>query len=296
MATPERDAPRGWLVDKPAGPTSHDVVARVRRGLPRGTKVGHAGTLDPFATGLLVVLAGRATRLARLLSDLPKRYTATVRLGSRSATGDPEGPVTPGGRVPGREAIEAALREVGARGTQRVPAFAAVRVDGERMYRRARRGEDVERPERPVVLYDLRLIAHRPDQDEIDIETRVSSGTYVRQVAVDIGEALGCGGWCAALRRTEVGGLSVAGAVAPEAVALTPPVPLPELLGHLPRRDVGAAGRREVAHGRAVPVPPGVPADAEVLLTDGEEPVALARVRDGLLRPSVVLVDPEPAR
>lgn len=277
-----------WLVDKPAGPTSHDVVARIRRTLPRRTRVGHAGTLDPFATGLLVVLAGRATRLARLLSDQPKRYVATVRLGYRSATGDPEGPITPGGPVPDAGRVMEAVAHVRGATTQRVPAYAAVRVDGERMYARARRGEEVIGPERPVVVYDLTVVRYDPAVGELVIDTRVSKGTYIRQLAADIGERLGCGGYCGALRRVQVGDLGLEGAVPPEGATADTAIPLLRLLGHLPRHEVDDAGLWEVRHGRSVPGE----AAGEVLLHHAGTVVALAAGDGARLRPRVVLADP----
>src|SRR5688500_13026018 len=143
------------LCDKPAGPTSHDVVAQVRRERP-GMKVGHAGTLDPFATGLLLVLLGRATRLQRYLLSLPKTYRATARLGWRSSTGDPDGELVETGRVPDEPALP-----VG-RIRQRVPMTSAVKVGGERLYRKARRGESIETPEREVEIYRAVLVAADP--------------------------------------------------------------------------------------------------------------------------------------
>lgn len=288
MPPDEREAPRAWLVDKPAGPTSHDVVAQIRRRLPRKTKVGHAGTLDPFATGLLVVLAGRATRLARLLSDRPKRYRATVRLGYRSATGDPEGPITPGGPVPPLDGLQEVLAGLSGEQLQRVPAHAAVRVGGERLYAKARRGEVVDRPERPVVVYDLRLAAVDREAGDIVIDTHVSKGTYVRQLASDIGDALGCGGYCLELRRTAVGGLSVDDAVAPDDVDPGDGIPLLRLLEHMPVRELNAEELAHVLHGRPVPGD-GV---GEVVLAAGGEVAAVARAADGLLRPAIVLRDP----
>ncbi|HWH15896.1 MAG TPA: tRNA pseudouridine(55) synthase TruB, partial [Miltoncostaeaceae bacterium] len=256
------DLAAAWLVDKPAGPTSHDVVATVRRNLPRRTRVGHAGTLDPFATGLLVVLAGRATRLAPWLSDLPKGYRATVRLGTRSATGDPEGPLTPGGTLPDPEAVAAAVAAMRGEQRQRVPAHSAVRVEGERLYRRARRGEVVEAPVRSVVVHDIRLVSYdRPAGDAV-IEARVSKGTYLRQIAVDLGEALGCGGYCLALRRTSVGTLDVAEAVAPDVAGTVPGVPLRSALAHLPARELDADEERRVGHGIALPAPGAGEGDA----------------------------------
>src|SRR5690349_16145871 len=144
------ETPQGLLVDKPAGVTSHDVVAGVRR--ERGGKVGHAGTLDPFATGLLILLLGRATRLQRYLLELPKTYLATARLGWRSSTGDPDGELTETGRIP--ERLELPTGEI----EQQVPMTSAVKVGGERLYRKAHRGESVETPTRRVTVYRAELI------------------------------------------------------------------------------------------------------------------------------------------
>src|SRR5215470_7691989 len=177
-----------WLVDKPAGPTSHDVVARIRGRLGRRTRVGHAGTLDPFATGLLVVLVGRATRLARYLSDLDKTYRAAVRFGATSPTGDPEGPVEEMGPPPERAAVERAVAGLVGPSVQRVPAFAAVKVGGQPLYRSARRGEAAERPERPIVVHEARLEAYDAGAGVADLVVRCSKGTYLRQIAVDLGE------------------------------------------------------------------------------------------------------------
>ena len=288
MAPDPREVPRAWLVDKPAGPTSHDIVAAVRRSLPRRTKVGHAGTLDPFATGLLVVLGGRATRLAGLLSDRPKRYVATVRLGVRSATGDPEGPLTPGGPVPPARDVARVVAGMTGEQLQRVPAHAAVKVGGERLYARARRGEEVDRPERAIVVYDLTLSGVGQDPGDIVIDTLVSKGTYVRQLAVDMGERLGCGAYCLTLRRTEVGGLTVDRAVAPDEVDPAGGIPLLELLAHMPVRHLSASEVEDVTHGRPV----AGEGDGETVLAADGEVVAIARPSGGMLRPAIVLRDP----
>jgi tRNA pseudouridine55 synthase len=241
---------RAWLVDKPAGPTSHDIVRDIRRRLPRGTKVGHAGTLDPFATGLLIILAGRATRLADRLSACAKSYRATIRLGARSATGDPEGPITLGGTAPASAELPAALAILAARTTQRVPLYSAVRVGGQRLYEHARRGESVETPEREMRILGLELVTYRPDAAELVLDLEVSKGTYVRQVAVDLGELLGCGAYCQALRRTAVGRLRIADALAPDRVPYVASVPLTTLLADMPTVVV-ASTRRPWASARA---------------------------------------------
>ncbi len=178
------------LYDKPAGVTSHDVVAKVRR--ERGAKAGHAGTLDPFATGLLLILLGRATRLQRFLVGLPKTYLATARLGWRSSTGDSDGELTESGRLP--EALELPTGTV----RQRVPMTSAVRVGGERLYKKAHRGEVVETPERDVEVHRAQLLSSDAEFAHSQIEC--SAGTYVRTLVETLGDA-----YCSDLRRTAVG-------------------------------------------------------------------------------------------
>jgi tRNA pseudouridine55 synthase len=184
------------LVDKPAGVTSHDVVARLRR--EHESKAGHAGTLDPFATGLLIVLIGRpATREQRRFLELPKTYRATARFGAVSTTGDPEGEITETGVLPSGELglPTGAIR-------QRTPAFSAVKLGGERAYRRARRGEELTMPERDVTIYRFECLRREGDRAEFEIEC--SAGTYIRTLIADLGDA-----YCEALRRTRIGPFSV---------------------------------------------------------------------------------------
>jgi tRNA pseudouridine55 synthase len=178
------------LYDKPAGVTSHDVVAEVRR--ERGVKTGHAGTLDPFATGLLLILLGRATRLQRFLVGLPKTYLATARLGWRSSTGDSDGELTETGRVPG--SLELPTGTV----RQRVPMTSAVRVGGERLYKKAHRGEAVETPERDVQVHRAQLLSSAGEFAHFEVEC--SAGTYVRTLVETLGDA-----YCSDLRRTAIG-------------------------------------------------------------------------------------------
>jgi len=178
------------LCDKPAGMTSHAVVGQVRR--ERHCKAGHAGTLDPFATGLLLVMLGRATRLQRFLTELPKTYLATARLGWRSSSGDPEGELTETGHRPG--SLELPTGTV----RQHVPMTSAVRVGGERLYRKARRGETVATPPRDVEIHRAELL--REDGELARYEIECSSGTYVRTLIETLGDA-----YCVELRRTAVG-------------------------------------------------------------------------------------------
>jgi len=196
------------LIDKPAGMSSHDVVARVRRSLA-GVKTGHAGTLDPFATGLLLVLVGRATKSQQLLMGLPKRYEVLARLGARSSTGDPEGDITDTGTLP-PDPPQLPTGEI----RQRPPVYSAIKVGGERAYRRARRGEDFEMPERIVTVTRFEQLWREPGADgegpRAAFVIECGSGTYVRSLIADLGDA-----YCLQLRRSAIGPFDVRDAVAP---------------------------------------------------------------------------------
>src|SRR5207253_1771185 len=205
------------LVAKPAGPTSHDVVDIVRRMLGE-QRVGHLGTLDPFAKGLLVLVVGRATRLATFAADWPKSYEGVMRLGVTTDTDDATGTIVATAPWTGITPVQLAEVVARFRGRyeQRPPAYSAVKIEGERAYRRARRGETVEPAARPVEIRELEIVeAAVPD---LQFRATVSGGTYLRSLARDIGAALGCGAHLSALRRTAVGPFRVENAVAPEAV------------------------------------------------------------------------------
>jgi tRNA pseudouridine55 synthase len=195
------------LVDKPRGPSSFAVVAQIRR--VTGARTGHAGTLDPFATGLLLLLSGRATKLAPCLVGLNKRYLTEIDLTRRTSTGDPEGEVVERHPPPGEAEIGQRLELLRGEIELPIPAASAVKIGGERAYRLARRGVEVEMPVRRSTVHALDVIAYTGETVTLDL--RVSSGTYVRSLAIALG------GHCVTLRRTEVGPFSVAGAVAPEA-------------------------------------------------------------------------------
>ena len=204
------------LVDKPAGITSFGVVARVRRRLSeqlgRKAKVGHTGTLDPFATGLMIIVTGKECRNAMNYSKLDKEYEATIRLGASSSTGDPEGTLTPvSSAEPDEDTVKEALRHFIGEITQTPPAFSAIKVNGRRAYDLAREGKPVEIPPRQVTIYSLELMSY--DYPDIRIRVHVSSGTYIRSLAEDIGTALKTGAYCTELRRTKVGKWSVEDAV-----------------------------------------------------------------------------------
>ena len=252
------------LVDKEAGVTSHDVVYRVRRMVGRGVRVGHAGTLDPFATGLLLVLVGRATRVQRWLMGLPKSYVTTARLGHTSTTGDVEGEIAPGREPDLARLPTGALR-------QRPPAYSAVKVGGRRAYALARAGQAVETPEREVHVSRFDLLGREGDRATFAIDC--SSGTYVRSLIADLGDA-----YCETLRRTRIGPFAVEDAD-PERI-----VPLVEALAFLPAVELAGADAKRAGHGVAVPGH----AEGTVRLIDADGLIALAEPRDGgLLKPVV---------
>jgi tRNA pseudouridine55 synthase len=196
------------LIDKPVGITSHDVVARVRRSLS-GAKTGHAGTLDPFASGLLIVLVGRATKMQSRIMELPKRYETVAQLGALSSTGDPEGEITQTGRLP---ADPPALPTGEIR--QRPPVYSAVKIKGERAYHKARRGESFQMPERIVTVSRFEQLWRRPAGEDEPARAayliECSSGTYVRSLIADLGDA-----YCEGLRRTAIGPFDVREATCP---------------------------------------------------------------------------------
>ena len=266
------------LQDKPAGRSSHDVVAEVRRrvGGPRkgpGTiRVGHAGTLDPFATGLLIVLVGRATKAQRCFMGLQKGYETTARFGWTSTTGDPEGELVETGRRPawidGPVGEEPAGALATGQVTQRPPAYSAVHVDGKRAYALARAGHEVELPEREVHVERF----DRIDPDRFAITC--SAGTYVRSLVADLGDA-----YCTQLRRTSIGPFTVE-------EAGDELIPLGEALARiLPVVRLGEEDARRAGHGVAIGGPAGNPT---VVLADEAGPIALAEPREGgLLKPVV---------
>src|SRR4051812_28257104 len=255
------------LAAKPAGVTSHDVVAAERRKLGKSVKVGHAGTLDPFATGLLLVLVGSATRAQRWLMELPKTYRAVARLGWTSDTGDRDGEPVETGRVP------ASLTLPTGEMLQRPPAYSAVKVGGERLYKKARRGEAVEGEPRPVTVHRFEQLWR--EGDRVGLELEVSSGTYVRQLVADLGDA-----YCEELERTAIGPFRLA-----EAETF---VPLAEALAFIPSVDLSAPDAARASNGVAVV---GEASREEVGEASGEDVrlihegrlIGIARAEEGML-------------
>jgi tRNA pseudouridine55 synthase len=279
-------------VDKPAGLTSHDAVQRVRRAL-RTRQAGHTGTLDPFATGLLVVLVGRATRLARFVESEAKTYLATARLGVRTDTDDLTGTVIAERPVAGMslDRLREALAGFAGAQRQRPPAYSAKHVGGERSYRLARRGAAVEPAETTVTVHRIELVAWEPPA--VTFRATVSPGTYLRAIGRDLGDRLGVGGHLTALRREAIGGLRVEDAVPLDAVGPNDLLRPARVLGHLPAVELDPVAKAAVVHGRPVTIE-GVGGDlgAPVVLLAGDELVAVARPEAGRLQPTVVLATP----
>ncbi|TDB88102.1 tRNA pseudouridine(55) synthase TruB [Actinomadura sp. KC216] len=276
------------IVDKPSGWTSHDVVGRMRR-LAKTRRVGHAGTLDPMATGVLVLGIGKATRLLGHLALTEKGYDATIRLGVSTNTDDAEGEVT--ATASAADVTDGALRAGVAALTgpirQVPPQVSAIKVNGERAYRMARKGEEVELAARPVTVHDFAVLDVRRHDDMIDIDASIacSSGTYIRALARDLGASLGCGGHLTALRRTRVGPYDLGMARTLDQLAeKTEILPMGEAVAAVfPRRDVSDDDARKVAHGGRLkaaglgPGPVGVFAPDGTLLALVEEHGSVAK-------------------
>jgi tRNA pseudouridine55 synthase len=298
------------VVDKPQGPTSHDVVDRARRAL-RERRIGHTGTLDPFATGVLALCVGRATRLARFLSQGEKVYLATVRLGFATTTDDLTGEAI-GAPMPvavSRKALDEALASFVGTFDQVPPAFSARHAGGRRLYELARRGEAFARTATPVTVHAIEVRGF--EADRLLLEVRCSAGTYVRAIARDLGERLGTGGHLAGLRRTRSGSFDLAQAVGGDDLdegAADRLVPLSALLPDVPAVRVGERGRLMVGHGRDLgpeaidgPFPEGTLPLVRVVDASGElialavprtfEPGDSGLPRLAALHPEVVLLE-----
>jgi tRNA pseudouridine55 synthase len=281
-------------VDKPEGPTSHDVVAAARRAL-RMRRIGHTGTLDPFASGLLLLCLGPATRLAEFLTPLPKTYRATMRLGAATDTDDLTGEVIRASddwQALAASDVEAALRTQVGTLRQLPPFFSAKKVDGQRLYAAARRGEAPERTPSVVTVHRIALLAI--DLPDVTFEVECSSGTYIRAIARDAGEALGVGGHLRALRRTASGRFRAADAVsldglADEVAVRTALVDPLQAMAHLPCVELSEAQVRDVAHGRAVAlVGEWMPGETVALASDAGTLVAIGEVAGGVVKPRKV--------
>jgi tRNA pseudouridine55 synthase len=271
------------LIDKPSGVTSHDCVSMVRRAF--GTrKVGHAGTLDPMATGLLLIGVGRATRLLRFLGDLPKTYEGTGRLGEETDTLDAEGEVTRRATVSvSRADVERACAGLVGETLQRPPAYSAVKVGGRKLYEAARKGEALEAEPRRVRVDTFEVASF--DRRDFAFRVVCSGGTYVRVLVADIGSALGCGAHLARLRRTAIGPFRVEDGVPPGSPG--PPLPLERAVAHLPRMDLEPEEARVAANG-SILGPAGIEGPYGVYAPDGRL-IGIYRDEGSKARPEMIL-------
>jgi tRNA pseudouridine55 synthase len=244
-----------YNINKPAGPTSHDIVAGVRRMVGRRAKVGHAGTLDPFATGVLIVCVGPATRLADYVQASPKRYAAEITLGATSTTDDIEGELTviQDGGTPTEDDIRAGMALQVGTILQRPPAFSAIHVDGQRAYKKARKGEAIDVPPREVTIHSLSLVEYAWPKLRIDV--CCGAGTYIRAIARDLGEALGVGGYCSELTRTAVGEFTIDRAVSPDRIRAEEDIASPlTAVAHLPHMTMPDEALDDLLVGKAIAI------------------------------------------
>jgi tRNA pseudouridine55 synthase len=277
------------VVDKPPGMTSHDVVDAVRRKL--GTrKVGHAGTLDPDATGILLLGVGKATRFLSYAQAAPKRYVAEARFGSSTTTQDASGEVVETAEPDFTDAdLAAALNALTGEIEQVPPMVSAVKVGGEKLYEKARRGEEVERAPRRVTVYELKLLAHDAAAARAKLEVLCSGGTYVRTLIHDLGRRLGCGAHMKSLRRIGAAGFTDADAIALDDVDAEALRPLGDAVRQLPRVDVDAEAALAVSHGKTLDV--AAPAEGPVGVFHDDRLIAVYRVSEQGLRPDRVVPD-----
>ena len=285
-------------LDKPVGPTSHDMVALMRR-LTGDRRIGHAGTLDPLASGVLPILVGAATRFSQELTGGRKRYTATIRLGATSATDDGEGPITVVGHaIPDDAAIQAALTGFVGTFDQLPPAFSARKLGGRTAHRAARNGQALALAPRTVTVDSIEVedISRTNEAVDVTIDLRCGPGTYVRSIARDLGERLGCGGYLAALRRTEAAGLRVVDAITPGqleslqaggrlADAL---LPVAELLP-LPQLRLSEQEADRFRHGSRIPVSDGPPSGRLAVFDARDQLLGIGTVAGGELQPEKVI-------
>ena len=282
------------LLDKPEGISSNAALQRARRAL-RAEKAGHTGTLDPFATGLLPLCLGDATKFSAYLLDAEKTYLARLRLGAVSTTGDPEGEITSTGAVlPDADAIDAVLAAMVGTREQAAPAHSAVKVAGRPLYQYARRGIEVDRPVRNIEVRTL--VRTGLGEGFLEVEVACSKGTYVRVLAADIGAALGCGAYLVGLRRTATAGFTIDRAVDLATLEAMPEerrsdllLPVEELVRGLPRVELDPPQAVDILHGRrAAPLPP-CPSGLLRLYARGGEFLGLGEVVDAQLVPRRLL-------
>jgi tRNA pseudouridine55 synthase len=281
------------VIDKPPGVTSRAAVDRVQGWFPRGTRIGHTGTLDPLATGVLVVCVGVATRLGEYVQRMEKVYRAGIRLGARSDTDDADGVVTPiaGAQTPDRARVKHVLQTFVGEVEQAPPAYSAAKVTGRRAYALARRGDNVQLAPRKVQIYDIQLLLY--DYPKLDLEVRCGKGTYIRSLARDVGQRLACGGLIESLRRTRVGPFRVEDALRLDVPApqVPPLLPISLALSELPRVNLTPAQIARLRYGEEIQLTgPQAATDDVAAFDDHGNLVAVVTVAGDRARPAKVLI------
>jgi len=285
------------VLDKPTGITSRDAVNRAQTWFPRGTRIGHTGTLDPLATGVLVLCIGSATRLTEYVQRMSKVYAARITLGATSDTDDADGTITPmqGAAIPTREQIEQALATFVGTIEQTPPAFSAAKVTGRRAYAMARKGEEVNLSPRPVTIY--RIDIREYSYPALDVLVHCGKGTYIRSIARDLGQRLDCGGYITALRRSAVGAFTDADALTldtPAEVARERLLPIANAVCELPRLTLSEALLTRLRQGQRLALQYDFPKHGEVAIFDDAGRLhALGAIENECLQPTKVIADQE---
>ncbi len=279
------------VVDKPGGMTSRDALDRVAKWFPRKTKIGHTGTLDPLATGVLVVTIGRATRLGDIIQAMGKSYRTTIRLGATSDTDDADGTISPypDAVIPNEELIRNELLKFLGRFDQIPPNYSAIKVEGRRAHKSARKGQELELKPRSVRVDAIEL--ERFDWPELQLKIDCGKGTYIRSIARDLGSALGCGGYVRELRRVRVGSFSTEEAVALDSSydqAHARLLPMGRAVEHLPGQVITAEQAVQLRQGRNQPTELETDLPIAIWLPD-RQLIGLGEVRKGHLAPAVIL-------
>lgn len=286
------------LINKSVGITSHDVVNHVRH-IPelRGIKTGHSGTLDPFATGLLIILVGHATRLQDELHLLPKTYEAEITLGATSDTDDSTGQLEKlEGAIPTEQQILTTLNSIKNQTSQIPPNYAAIKINGKKMYEYARAGESVEKKARPITIHEI--ILKKYEYPILNISVACSTGTYIRSIARDIGEALGTGAYCSQLARTAIGLFEIKDAFSPEdapKVIHRAIIPMEQLVAHIPSIVCADESVAKYKQGKAGECDNSIPINTSIALLDTNKKlfgIAIRETEEPILKPKKIFLQP----
>lgn len=263
------------FINKPTGITSQKVLTPIKKSLPRKTKVGHNGTLDPFASGLMLVGVGEACKFFRFVDDSQKTYVATLKLGEATDTLDSEGEITQTAPIPDgmtKQSMTKVLQSFLGKQEQIPPMYSAIKIDGQPLYKKARQGEEVERKPRPIEIFDISLLLY--DEGQVEFEVTCSRGTYVRVLAQDIAIKLGTVGHLVGLKRTRLNGID-----SYDEGHVGKPLPMESLLKHLPRLDLTEEQARDLRHGKKVRIDVAGPQNEPIVLLENDKMIGIGRLK-----------------